>query len=134
MKILDMTKEDFNKVPKYDGTNFDFKDFRSLVIIPTGELHESGWGCMEYCLVDKEEEPLIRIAGGSDVLCLDGIGGYGDWDPKIGIPKSVESKGWQIDCLPCGYVRLFPNCKLYFRKEFFFGSTVEVYGRARKEK
>lgn len=128
MHINDMTKEDFNKVPVYDGTNADLNDFRSLVIIPTGDLHDSGFMCMEYCMVNQELEPLARVSGVSDVLHLDGIGGYGDWDPSKGAPKLIVPKGWNIDCLPCGYLRLFSRNGMFFNSKFF-GSSVEVYAK-----
>nr|DAG53228.1 MAG TPA: hypothetical protein [Caudoviricetes sp.] len=93
MNVFDMTKEDFEKVPERVG------EFNALVIIPQDYAHDSGWMCMDFVAV-------CRLSGCSDILKLDGIGGYGNWrDGKL--PSCIEPKGWSIDCLPCGYLRLF---------------------------
>lgn len=91
--IFDMTKEDFNKVPKRDNRWSDFGEFRSLVIIPLDYEHDSGWMCMDFVAVNDEGEPICRLSGCSDVLTFDVTGERG--------------KRWSIDCLPCGYLRLF---------------------------
>ena len=89
MKITEMTKADFAAVPKLKlWSDWDKLAptgkllFHSFVIIPVerdGEidLHDSGWGCMEFCLVNNDLEPIGKVGGGSDVVNLDGIGGYG---------------------------------------------------------
>ena len=111
MNVFYMTKEDFEKVPERDGWAKDIREFNSLVIIPMDYEHDSGWMCMDFVAVNKEGEPICKLSGCSDVLNLDGIGGYGDW--RCGeLPKLVEPKGWSIDCLPCGYLRLFSNSTL----------------------
>ena len=61
--------------------------------------------------VNKDGEPICRLSGCSDVLNLDGIGGYGNWRSGE-IPRLIEPKGWSIDCLPCGYLRLFSHSTL----------------------
>lgn len=136
MKVIDMTREDFEKVPRYDGTfeNFDpDKDsFKSLVIIPTGELHDSGWGCMEFALIDSENHPICRVCGCSDVIHIDGIGGYGFRWIKNGLmlangKRVVAPHGWSIDCLPCGYLRLFAQGELILDRPFMPLSSFEVY-------
>ena len=106
MNIFDMTKEDFEKVLIRDGYSEDIGEFSSLVIIPMGYAHDSGWMCMDFVAVTKEGEPICRLSGWSDVLRLDGIGGYGNWRGGE-IPNYIEPEGWSIDCLPCGYLRVF---------------------------
>ena len=104
MNILEMTKEDFAKVPRRKS---DIPTFDSLVIIPQNDdpLHDSGYMCMGFVAVDKHGEPICSFGGGSDVICINGIGGYGKWSDSL--PKSLPPIGWSIDCLPCGYLRLF---------------------------
>ena len=98
--ISQMTKEDFQKVPSVELP----QTFDSFVIVPTGELHESGWGCMKFVLLSKRE--IIGSVGGwADVIHFDGIGGYGRWSSRV--PMEIPPKGWSIDCLPCGYLRVF---------------------------
>lgn len=111
MNVFYMTKEDFEKVPERDGWAKDIGEFYSLVIIPMDYAHDNGWMCMDFIAVDKEGEPICKLSGCSDVLNLDGIGGYGDWR-RGELPKLVRPKGWSIDCLPCGYLRLFSNSTL----------------------
>lgn len=106
MNIFSMTKEDFEKVPDRQGWSRDVGEFDSLVIIPQDYAHDSGWMCMDFVAVDINGEPICKLSGCSDVLNFDGIGGYGDYRAdKTTI--YVEPKGWSIDCLPCGYLRVF---------------------------
>lgn len=107
MTVMEMSKEDFEKVP-HKKWNEQLKGFNSLVIIPTDNVHDSGYMCMEFCAVDGQDMPIAILSGCSDVLNLDGIGGYGDgWPEKKELPSLIPAKGWTIDCLPCGYLRLF---------------------------
>ena len=96
--IFDMTKEDFSEVPKRDGWAKDIGEFRSLVIIPLDYERDSGWMCMDFVAVNDEGEPICRLSGCSDVLTFNVIGECG--------------KRWSIDCLPCGYLRLFSQSTL----------------------
>lgn len=134
MKVTSMSKEDFKNVPWLEETDFvPVKDsFKSIVIIPTDEVHDSGYLCMTFALVDREQEPICKVAGGSDVLHLDGIGGYGEHmlsckrDEK-GKPV-IDVKGWSIDCLPCGYLRLFARSDLRLERTYEFAcSSFEIF-------
>ena len=109
MKVDEMTKEDFEKVPYREHWNSTEKPFYSLVIIPTGEMHDSGWMMMDFVSVDRSGEPIARLSGCSDVLDLGGIGGYGNW--KGGeFPRAIRPVAWHLDCLPkTGYIRLLCN-------------------------
>ena len=98
-----MKKSDFKNIPRFNWTQSEIK-FDSLVIIPTTHKHDSGYRCMEYCAV-KNGEPIGIFGGSSDVMHLDGIGGYGKWKKKI--PTVFNRKAWNIDCLPCGYIHLW---------------------------
>lgn len=123
MNIYEMQKEDFNNIPRRKWDE-EIGKFHSLVIIPTEEVHDSGFMCMDFCAVDKNGNPIKLLAGGSDVIHIDGIGGYGDWRVERGVPTYVIPVGWCIDCLPCGYLRLFCH------KEMTCGdalSSFEVY-------
>lgn len=111
MSIFDMTKEDFAQIQMVSILSIESAPiFKSIVIIPTNEVHESGYMCMEFVAVDEYGEPMFKMGGYSDVLHLDGIGGYGDWHGRgTRLPDLVKPKGWFFDCLPCGYIRLM--CK-----------------------
>lgn len=146
MIIQNMTKEDFaqvryiNTLLEWDKITKDDKlSFNSLVIMPVENeqgvlnLHDSGYGCMEFCLVNENQEPIGRIGGGSDVINLDGIGGYGyDWLNRCArIPDTIPVHGWSIDLLPCGYLRLWASKSLFIDEKFILSSLV-VYAEDAK--
>ena len=122
--IEGMTKEDFDAVPHWEYVDVDFNvPFNSLIILPTEKIHESGYRCMDFVMVSTEGKAVCKLSGNADLLNIDGIGGYG---PVISGPGSecvrvgdklyIQPKGWSIDCLPCGYLRLFARKTLYLRK------------------
>ena len=76
--------------------------FNAVVIVPTGEKHDSGFGVMKFILC-RGSEMVGCVSGWSDVLHFNGIGGYGKDD--LNMQKCVA---WGIDCLPRSEcVRLF---------------------------
>ena len=124
MVVQAMTKEDFDNVPYRSHRNF-YGEFSSLVIIPDDSMLESGFRCMTFVLVDSDCEPICKISAGSDVLSIDGIGGYGLHKYGEDCPDSIKPKAWSIDCLSCGYLRLFSNYKL--KIDDLVGSNCGVY-------
>ena len=99
----------------------------SILIIPTGELHESGFGIMHMLgIVDNDIKYFIDR--GTDVIHLDGISGYGiyptDWKENLELQKSPNSQ-WHIDCLPCGILRIFCSGRIKIGGGF---SDFEIYG------
>ena len=102
--INEMTIEEFQAVRrrKWNATT---KDFDSLVILPKAELHDSGYRLMDF-VACKDGLPVIRLSGCSDVLNINGIGGYGKWMRKV--PTYIPPIDWSVDCLPkSGLLRLF---------------------------
>ena len=141
MDICNMSKQDFANVPYLDiYSNWNklapngHLNFNSIIIIPvenedgTVSLHDSGWGCMEFCLVDISNEPIGRIGGGTDVISLDGICGCGDnWIGKFGhVPDSIPIHGWTMDMLPCGYLRIWARNGLFINSRFVC-SAMELF-------
>ena len=110
--ILEMTKDDFDQVPRTENFNKPLDIFWSVVIIPTGIEHESRWYEMDFITVDKDLYPITRISLKSEAMCIDGLGGYGKSVIPDVMPMQRPIQGWIIDCLPCGYLRLFSNGKL----------------------
>lgn len=103
------TREEFENLDYFAPTG----EFNGIVIIPTNEMHESGYMCMKFALMDHWEV-VGCVGGGSDVIHLNGIGGYGKYENfkevlKTGLTKRVD---WSIDCLPNGLIRLFCSKKL----------------------
>ena len=91
------------EMPEVEGQSFG-----QIVIVPMDELHDSEWRCMKFILLDHDSNPVATVGGFSDVVHLNGIGGYG---PQFDIAlktNMVERIDWSIDCLPgSGCLRLF---------------------------
>ena len=98
--ILDYTKNDFlNMESKFPETTFS-----DIIIVPTDDLHDSGWRCMKFILCKKGE--IVGVVGGySDVVHINGIGGWGETFKEL-----IKPIDWRIDCLPgSGCLRLFTD-------------------------
>ena len=98
MNIREMTREDFEVLPyrKWDEVII----FDCLIILPMEEKHVSGYRCMDFVAV-VEDEAKCLLAGCSDTLHIDGIGGFGQ--------RVMPPAGWTIDCLPkSGLLRIRP--------------------------
>ena len=84
-------------------------DFNGIVIVPTSEMHESGFRCMKFALT-RGEEVVGCVSGYSDVVHLNGIGGYGKLVAdieKVLRTNTVRRIDWSIDCLQNSLIRLF---------------------------
>lgn len=101
-------KTDFKELPKITELPEKEREFDSLIIIPEKYKHDSGYRCMSFAGC-KGNKAVCIMGGGSDVIHFDGIGGYGRWWNGAGsqIPKKIPPKAWNIDCIPCGYLRIF---------------------------
>lgn len=63
---------------------------------------------MDFVVISKDV-PVCRISGCSDVIHINGIGGYGKWNGQS-FQKSIVPIGWSVDMLPKSkLVRLFCN-------------------------
>lgn len=76
---------------------YNGEKFNGIVIVPMDYEHESGYQCMKYILLDREE--IVGVVGGSsDVMHINGIGGLGkEPDYKT---RMVKAHDLRIDCLP----------------------------------
>ena len=106
MTIFELTKENVNELPviEWDTKCDDLYD--GIVIMPTDETHESGYQCMQFVFC-RGMDVYKRVDRGSDVLHLDGIGGYGEF--KGYILRNIHPRDWSIDCTPNGYLRIFTS-------------------------
>lgn len=123
--IQSMTLEDLLAVPQ-SKTLGEIGPFTGFVIVPTGELHYSGFGCMKF-VITRHNEIVGAVGGWCDVVHLNGIGGYGlDWQKSLTDGK-VPVINWSIDLLPkSGCLRVFSSHRLVLR-DGFMGSDFEVY-------
>lgn len=132
--LSEMTRKDFEAVPGPADYGKDITGFDSLVIMPTKRLHDSGYRAM-YFIACKGDEPLVKLGGGSDVVHIDGIGGYGyKWLERFsGCPQVVPPTGWSIDCLKTsGFLRLFTHRNLIADAGGY--SSFEIYSDPQKNK
>ena len=103
--INDMTRKQFEAVPY--GINWQEQvTCDCIVILPGRRTHDSGYKCMDFVAI-KDEKPLCRLSGHSDVLHIEGVGGRGY---KKEYSDLVERKAWSIDCLKkSGLLRMWAN-------------------------
>ena len=107
--VTECTRKDFEALPLREW-NDDIGEFDSLVILPTRRLHDSGYRCMDFIAVIKQE-PIYRLSGCSDVIHINGIGGYGKWANRV--PDLIPPIAWSIDCLRVsGLLQIFCGKKM----------------------
>ena len=126
--INNMTRKEFEALPYRKRFDSDEGPFDSLVILPLRSKHDSGFRCMDFVMC-RGDKAIRRLSGCSDVLNLDGIGGYGyKWYAAgDGVPKLVPPKGWSMDCLPkSGLLRLWAD-NFYMLKADAALSSFSVY-------
>lgn len=143
MNVNEMTVKEFRALPNR-GWDEEIEPFRSMIILPAqvdyvgaikywargiisklfsfdppgiweiGHMHDSGYRCMDFVAVNENSKPICRLSGCSDVIHIDGIGGYGErgtWGK--GIPDTVPVSSWSIDCLAkSGLLRMFCRGKI----------------------
>lgn len=68
-----------------------------IIVVPTDDIHDSGYRCMKFILTCGNEIVGV-VGGGSDVIHINGIGGYGK-EPNY-ITRLVKAHDLRIDCLP----------------------------------
>ena len=106
--INDWTRKEFEAL-RERRRHEDIGEFDSLIILPTRRLHESGFRCMDYVAVIGEE-PICRLSGCSDLICLD------------------KMTGGKIDCLKgSGLLSIFTQGKLKVDIASFSYSTLELH-------
>ena len=133
--INDMTRKELDALPYREGLG-DKIEFTSMVILPgrIKDMHESGYRCMDFVAV-MGEEPICRLSGCSDMIHIDGIGGYGkDWLERYGtVPAMVNRTGWSIDCLrKSGLLRMWPSSRRMTTCDYP-SSSFEIYALKREE-
>jgi hypothetical protein len=112
MKTIDeMTRKEFEALPWRES--FSSKvEAAGIVILPTRKIHDSGYRCMDFVAVGRDNKAICRLSGCSDVIHIDGIGGWGaDWLNRYGsVPSLIPPSGWSIDCLRVsGLLRMWPS-------------------------
>lgn len=118
--VKEMTKKELmeleNFIPK--------KNFTGIVIVPMNYKHDSGFQCMKYILLNHWDIVGV-VGGGSDVMHINGIGGYGK-EPNY-TTRMVKAHDLRIDCLPKSKcLRLFSDDEMELW-DLFCGSDFSFY-------
>lgn len=120
--LMQMTTDDFEKIENFWPT----KPFHDIVIVPT-ELHDSGFRAMKFVCIERGE--IVGCIGGwSDVIRINGIGGYG-LSKNYG-SRQTDVVAWKIDCLPgSNYLRVM--CDRPIHLDTFIGSDFQLLAEVR---
>lgn len=89
--IEEISKEELDALP-FSTNEIIGKPFSQVIIIPTDDIHDSGFRCMKYI--------LLKWENGLNVVGV--VGGYSD-------VIHLRNGKARIDCLPCGYLRVMLN-------------------------
>lgn len=115
--IIDYTLEELKELPYDIDSSVRGKKYNQIIIVPTDELHESGYICMKYVLIEsgmKYPPEVIAV-----------VGGYSD---ALHMPCGIHAVKANIDCLPnskCLRVILYEDMEV----PYFIGSDFFVEDR-----
>jgi hypothetical protein len=103
------TRAQFEALPSRKWSE-DIGPFDSMIVLPSRRKHDSGYRCMDFVAV-RDGKPLCKLSGCSDVIHMQGIGGYGRWLENYGgVPYMVPPVDFSIDCLPVsGLLQIFSH-------------------------
>lgn len=120
MKLNDLTKKQFKEMKYFKPTS----PFTDIIVVPTDNIHDSGFRCMKFVLWNAIKGEIVGVVGGdSDVVHFNGIGGYGK---SFNIHKLEKPIGYKIDCLrKSGYLRIMTS--KYLEIDDFIGSDFTFY-------
>ena len=118
--IKEMTKRELMELKNF----MPKKNFTGIVIVPMDYKHDSGFQCMKYILLNHWDIVGV-VGGGSDVMHINGIGGYGK-EPNYKT-RMVKAHDLRIDCLPKSKcLRLFSDDEMELW-DLFCGSDFSFY-------
>jgi hypothetical protein len=128
MKDLnDITLEEFQAMENFGQT----ETFNDVIIVPTTDIHDSGYRCMKFVLVRRRK--IVGCVGGyNDVVYPNGKGNVG-LHPNLNMYAKgfIPAMNMTIDCLKeSGCVRLMfrrnaLKCEEFICSDFLFYLTGE---------
>lgn len=125
MKDLnEYTLQEFLDMPAEKPT----KTFCSVIIVPTDEIHDSGFRCMKFILTEGDR--IIGVVDtGSDVVWPNGIGNYGR-NCLGDLMQRIPYMNLRMDCLTesrCVRIMLSKKCVLndFIGSDFIFYTVDE---------
>jgi len=119
--INDYTLQEFRDMENFGENSV----FNSVIIVPMEELHDSGYRCMKFILLEKGE--IVGVVGGwCDVVHPNGIGNYGRSFKSLNGKLEPIPAYISMDCLAnSGCVRLM--MRDYYECDDFIGSDFCFY-------
>lgn len=93
--ITKMTRKEFLAVPSRENWK-EIVECDSVVFIPTGKKHESGYRCM-IAVACKDGYPLCRVTSTSDRIDLVGFDYMAE---RLSLTHKNVVESWRIECLP----------------------------------
>jgi len=129
--VQNMTRKEFDALPYRGSFDSMIKDeIYSIVILPQKSRHDSGYRLLDFVACGKNAQPICKLSGCSDVLHIEGIGGYGI--DHTFIKQQIPVSGWSIDCLPTsGLLRIFCDKQISVGAAL---SSFEIYSIRRKDR
>lgn len=131
-KLNDYTLEELRAIENFG----EQEEFSSFAMVPMEELHDSGYRTMKFIL-ERDGEIVGAVSGWSDVVHVNGIGGYGAYgdDFMSSLKRQMVPRvGMRMDCLPkSGCVRFFCDRDRIMKAEDFIGSDFIFYFRKREK-
>lgn len=117
----DYTLEEYQAMKNFGERSI----FDSVIIVPMEELHDSGFRCMKFILLEKGE--IVGVVGGwCDVVHPNGIGNYGRSLKRPNGKLEPIPAYISMDCLAnSGCVRLMLGD--YYECDDFIGSDFCFY-------
>ena len=119
--VIEYSLKELRDLPITPLSEIVNQPYNQIIIVPTENIHDAGYLCMKYVLVEvgKEYPPkIVGVVGGwSDVLHL-------GWGTK-------EAPKANIDCLPnseCLRLILYENCLVprFIGSDFYVISETEA--------
>lgn len=128
--VTDYTREELLQIENFK-TELPYNAF---VIVPTGKMHDGsiiGWMDMKIILLDCLTI-VGAISGHSDVINLNGIGGYGLDFEKTADTGKTDRISWNIDILgKSGCVRVFCDTH-YLEIDPLVLSNLEIFVKTKR--
>lgn len=128
MELNDITRKQFKEMEYFKPT----KPFTDIIIVPTDKIHDSGFRCMKFVLLNCVTGEISGVVGGeSDVIHFNGIGG---WGKELFKQSSQSPISYRIDCLKkSGYLKIMTDHYLdiddYFYSDFKFYVGKSIYDK-----
>lgn len=113
--VIEYSLKELKDLPITPLSEIVNQPYNQIIIVPTENIHDSGYLCMKYVLVEVSKEYPPKI-----------VGVVGGWSDVLHLGRGAkEAPKANIDCLPnseCLRLILYENCLV----PYFIGSDFYV--------